>query len=74
MPGYLKLLLEAKVVLRGGHLKARYRVIMPVDFDDGVTHQPGEIMELDLDTAIKYALALQTTEEDVAEPDRKKLA
>jgi transcriptional regulator with XRE-family HTH domain len=74
---YLKLLLAAKVVLRAGHLKGTYRVIMPVDLGDGVTHQHGEILKLDFDTATRYGIALESVEgepkESIAQ-SRKKLA
>jgi transcriptional regulator with XRE-family HTH domain len=72
---YLELLLEAKVVLRAGRSRGKYRVIMPVDVGDGMIHQFGEIIELDLNTAIEYAHALITVEEEhQAEASNKKLA
>jgi transcriptional regulator with XRE-family HTH domain len=54
--------------------RARYRVIMPVTFGDGVMHGHGEIVELDLETALEYAHALHTAEEEPAQAESKKLA
>jgi len=64
---------------------AEYRVIMPVDFGDGVQHKPGEIVQLRLETAVRYARALikvegmevsgsQKPDEEVERGREKKLA
>jgi hypothetical protein len=36
----------------------KYRVTLPVAFEDGIVHQPGEVVELETKTAILYAHAL----------------
>ena len=38
--------------------KKKYRVTLPIDLGDGAVHHPGEILELDLDTAKAYGHAL----------------
>jgi hypothetical protein len=38
--------------------KRKYRVTLPVDFGDGVIHQHGETVELEMETAKAYAHAL----------------
>src|ERR1017187_1429911 len=60
--------------------KARYCVVFPANFGneavnmDGVMLRHGDIVELDLETAKKYAHALRPVEEEVAQPESKKLA
>lgn len=39
-------------------MKQKYRVTLPIDLTDGVVHQAGEIVELDLETATAYRHAL----------------
>ena len=54
---------------------ARYRVILRFSFGDGVEHQPGEILTLDLATAREYSHALMTVGDDEEQVSRdKKLA
>lgn len=36
----------------------KYRVTLPCDFGDGTVHQPGDVVELETETAILYAHAL----------------
>lgn len=46
-------------------LQGEYRVALPVDFGDGVVHQPGEIVALDASKAKEYAHALRVVEVEV---------
>jgi hypothetical protein len=68
---------HSKKSVRSGPKMAKYRVILPVAFDDGVRHEYGETVELDIETAKEYAHALITIEaecEGQAEASNKKLA
>jgi transcriptional regulator with XRE-family HTH domain len=84
---YLNLMLSAKAgKSRLSSTRAKYRIIFPVTFRDeavmcefdGVIHRHGDIVELDLETAKRYAYTLRSVEEEVADqaaqPERKKLA
>jgi transcriptional regulator with XRE-family HTH domain len=53
---------------------ARYRVILPVELGDGLVHQPGEIVTLDLPTAKEHCHALLSVEEGAEHSSNKKLA
>lgn len=54
--------------------RRRYKVILPVTFDDGIAHEFGEIIELDISTAMSYSHALLSVEEDSAQPSTQKIA
>jgi hypothetical protein len=43
-------------------MKRKYRLMLPVEID-GVVHEYGEVVELDLETAAAYAHALIAVEE-----------
>jgi transcriptional regulator with XRE-family HTH domain len=46
--------------------RTKFRVIAPVDFGDGVLHRNGQIVELDLATALQHSYALLSIEEEVS--------
>ena len=59
---FLRVAVEGKPAPNHGVGRAKYRVIAPVDFGDGVLHRHGQIVELDLDTALQHSFALLSVE------------
>lgn len=43
-------------------MKGTFRITLPVDFGDGHVHQPGDIVELDVEQAKLYGHALIAVE------------
>jgi transcriptional regulator with XRE-family HTH domain len=70
---YVEVLLKANVASVPEE-KRRYRIILPVDLGDGVQRLAGEVVELTLAHAIRYANALRTVEEDGTMAEEKRLA
>jgi hypothetical protein len=50
-------------------VKERYKVLLPISLEEhgGAIHQPGDEVELDAETALLYAHALQRLETEIEE-------